>query len=316
MLTRRATLSGIGAIVASGAHAASPSTIKTAPSFKPPKGACDCHVHVIPDPAKFPMAPSRAYTPPVATAKDLQAFHKALGIERAVVVTPSIYGPDNRATLDALKQLGLARTRGVITLGPQTSKAQLFEMYKLGVRGARVNLESNGVADPTVAIRKLEEAIGLLEGSGWHMQLYARMSVVAALAGRLATMPIVPVFDHFAGAKADRGADQEGFDAVLSMVRSGHAYVKISGAYRVSDRWPDFADTIPLARALVAANPDRILWGSDWPHTGKPAKTVEETNAPIPADDGALLNLLAESVPDQRIRHKILVNNPSQLYGF
>jgi predicted TIM-barrel fold metal-dependent hydrolase len=124
------------------------------------------------------------------------------------------------------------------------------------------------------------------------------------------------VFDHFAGAKAALGPNQPGFDVVLDLVRSGKAYVKISGAYRASDQAPDYPDVAPLARALIAANADRIVWGSDWPHPGPPGKQPIEINQPCPVDDGRLLNLLAEWAPDPATRRKILVDNPARLYGF
>jgi predicted TIM-barrel fold metal-dependent hydrolase len=148
------------------------------------------------------------------------------------------------------------------------------------------------------------------------MQFYARLPVLAALKDRLTAMPMHPVFDHFAGAKAALGVGQPGFDVVLDLVRSGKAYVKISGAYRASDQAPDYANVAPLARALIGANPDRIIWGSDWPHPGPPAKLPTDINQPFPVDDGRLLNLLAEWAPDAVTRHKILVDNPARLYGF
>jgi len=124
------------------------------------------------------------------------------------------------------------------------------------------------------------------------------------------------VFDHFGGAKAALGVNQPGFDALLELVRSGKAYVKISGAYRASVKPPDYADVAPLAKALIAANPDRIVWGTDWPHPGPAGKTPFEVNTPFPVDDGRLMNLLAEWAPDPAARRRILVANPARLYGF
>ncbi len=320
MISRRQSLALAGAAAlannnASAAPATAP-TVKTLVNFKIPPGACDCHVHVFPDPAKFPFWSSRGYTPPIATAADLLALQHALHMDRVVIVTPSVYGTDNRATLDGIKQLGFARARGVAVIGPDTTKAQMAAMDKAGVRGIRVNLESNGVTDPAAAAKNLEAAIAQLAGTKWHMQMYARLSVIAALADRIAKMPMHPVFDHFAGAKADQGVNQQGFDLVLAMVRSGKAYVKISGAYRASTAAPDFANVAPLAKALIAANPDRIIWGSDWPHPGPAAKTPMDINTPFPVDDGRVLNLLAEWEPNPTIRQKILVTNPARLYGF
>jgi predicted TIM-barrel fold metal-dependent hydrolase len=151
------------------------------------------------------------------------------------------------------------------------------------------------------------------------MQIYARLTMVAALKERLGALPMPVVFDHFAGAKAALGVEQPGFSAVLDLVRAGKAYVKISGAYRASTQAPDYADTAPLARALIAANADRIVWGSDWPHPDAaivPGRKATDIAPPLPIDDSRVLNLLAEWTPDPALRRKILVDNPSRLYGF
>jgi predicted TIM-barrel fold metal-dependent hydrolase len=320
MLSRRQGLTLAGAFsltAATGAQAAtSAPTVKTPVSFKVPPGACDSHVHVFPDPTRFPFWSGRGYTPPLATPADLLALQHALHLDRVVIVTPSVYGTDNRATLFGMQQLGRKRARGVAVIGPDTTATDIAAMNRAGVRGVRVNLESNGVNDPVAAGRNLQAAVHQLAGTDWHIQMYARLPMIVALADQLGTMPMPAVFDHFAGAKAAAGPNQPGFDVVLSMVRSGKAYVKISGAYRASTAAPDYPDVAPLARALIAANPDRIIWGSDWPHPGPPAKTKTEINTPFQVDDGRLLNLLAEWAPDPATRHKILVENPARLYGF
>jgi predicted TIM-barrel fold metal-dependent hydrolase len=312
-------LAGTACVVAmtsGAARAAATPTVKTPVNFRLPAGACDCHVHVFPDPAHFPFWSGRGYTPPVATASDLLALQRALHLDRVVIVTPSVYGTDNAATLDGMRQLGRKRARGVAVIGPETTKAQIAAMDKAGIRGIRVNLESNGVTDPAAAAANLDAAVGFIKHTRWHMQFYARLPVLAALKERLAAMPMPAVFDHFAGAKAALGVDQPGFEVVLDLVRSGKAYVKISGAYRASDEAPDYPKVAALARALIAANPDRIVWGSDWPHPGPPWKLPTDVNQPFPVDDGRLLNLLAEWAPDPATRHKILVDNPARLYGF
>jgi predicted TIM-barrel fold metal-dependent hydrolase len=301
------------------AHAASAPTVGTPVNFEIPAGACDTHVHVIPDPAKFPFWSGRVYTPPVDTAEDLLALQKALRLDRVVIVTPSIYGTDNSATLDGIKQLGQERARGVAVIGPQTSAADLDAMHKGGIRGIRVNLEQGGVSDPAVAGRLLDEALARLAGIPWHLQIYARLTLVAALKDRLATVPVPVVFDHFAGAKAALGVTQPGFDAVLDLVRSGKAYVKISGAYRASSQAPDYAEVAPFARALIEANVNRIVWGTDWPHPDSrilPDRRATDIAPPLPVDDGRLLNLVAEWAPDPAVRRKILVDNPARLYGY
>jgi len=318
MFSRRDGLKLAGALaIPGGAIAATAApTVKTPVDFKVPAGACDCHVHVFPDPAHFPFWSGRGYTPPVATASDLLALQHALHMDRVVIVTPSVYGTDNRATLDGMRQLGRKRARGVAVIGPATTRAEIDAMDAAGVRGIRVNLESNGVTDPAAAAANLDVAVALIKDTKWHMQFYARLPVLVALKDRLAALPMPAVFDHFAGAKAALGVNQPGFDAVLDLVRSGKAYVKISGAYRASDEAPDYPKVAPLARALIAANPDRIIWGSDWPHPGPAGKTPADINQPFPVDDGRLLNLLAEWAPDPAMRRRILVDNPARLYGF
>jgi predicted TIM-barrel fold metal-dependent hydrolase len=273
-------------------------------------------VHVFPDAAKFPFWSGRVYTPPTATSDDLLAQQKALHMDRVVIVTPSVYGTDNAATLSGIKALG-ARARGVAVIGAAASAAELDAMQGAGIRGIRVNLELGGVTDPAAAERILDAALAQIRGRPWHMQIYARLTMVAALKERLGGLPIPVVFDHFAGAKAALGAEQPGFSAVLDLVRAGKAYVKISGAYRASSQAPDYADTAPLARALIAANADRIIWGTDWPHpdTASGRKATDISPA-LPIDDGRLLNLLPEWAPDPATRRKILVDNPSRLYGF
>jgi predicted TIM-barrel fold metal-dependent hydrolase len=320
MLLRRNVIrlagAGVLGISSGAATAASAPTVKTPVNFKVPAGACDCHVHVFPDPARFPFWSGRGYTPPVATATELLALQQALHLDRVVIVTPSVYGTDNRATLDGIRQLGRKRARGVAVIGAATTRAEIAAMNKAGVRGIRVNLESNGVTDPTAAAANLDAAVGWIKDTRWHMQFYARLPVLAALKDRLAAMPMLAVLDHFAGAKAALGVEQPGFNVVLDLVRAGKAYVKISGAYRASDEAPDYPKVAALARALIDANPDRIVWGSDWPHPGPAGKSPTDVNQPIPVDDGRLLNLLAEWAPDPAIRHKILVDNPARLYGF
>jgi predicted TIM-barrel fold metal-dependent hydrolase len=324
MLSRRDCLIMAGALgtLAAGAtpvRATAAPTVRTPLNFEVPPGACDCHVHVFPDPDKFPFWSGRVYTPPVATPEDLLALQSALHMDRVVIVTPSVYGIDNSATLFGIATLGQQRARGVAVIGAATSAADLDAMDRAGIRGIRVNLENGGVTDTAVAARVLDAAVGRIRDRAWHMQIYARLSLVAALRDQLAAVPMPIVFDHFAGAQASLGVGQPGFDAVLGLVRSGKAYVKISGAYRASDKAPDYPDVAPFARALIAANPDRIIWGSDWPHPDSivvPARKPTDIAPALTIDDGRVLNLLAEWAPDAAVRHKILVDNPARLYKF
>jgi predicted TIM-barrel fold metal-dependent hydrolase len=312
------SLGGSTAFGQTAAPTAAP-TVKTPVNFDVPAGAADCHVHVFPDPQKFPFWSGRTYTPPVATADELLALQKALHMERVVIVTPSVYGTDNAATLDGMRQLGPHRARGIAVIDDKTGAADLDAMQKAGIRGIRINLEQAGVFDPAVARQKLEAAVGQIRGRPWHLQMYARLAVIAALKDQLGALSVPVVFDHFAGAQAARGPQQPGFSDVLDLVKSGKAYVKVSAAYRASDKAPDYPEVAALARALVAANPDRLVWGTDWPHpdSNKVEGRKATDLAPAqPIDDGRVLNLLAEWVPDAATRHKILVDNPQRLYGF
>ncbi|MCJ2137052.1 amidohydrolase family protein [Methylobacterium sp. J-026] len=324
MLSRRQTLAfaAIGGFVLTdrSARAADEApTVKTPVRLQVPPGACDCHVHVIPDPAKFPFWSGRAYTPPVDPPEALLALQHALKLDRVVIVTPSVYGTDNAATLDGLRVLGPQRARGVAVIGPGTSPADLDGLAKAGIRGIRVNLEQAGVFDPAASAKALDSAVQQIGQRPWHLQVYSRLSVIAPLKQQLSALPVPVVFDHFAGAQAALGPDQPGFGDVLDLVRSGKAWVKLSGAYRASDRAPDYADVLPLARALVATNPDRLVWGSDWPHPDSTPRSDRKPTDLAPAqnvDDGRLLDLLAEWVPDRATRDRILVDNPKRLYDF
>jgi predicted TIM-barrel fold metal-dependent hydrolase len=323
MMSRRQSILLAGALGAAGAggtaQAAEAPTVRTAVNFQVPPGACDCHVHVFPDPARFPFWSGRVYTPPIATADDLLALQKAMQLERVVIVQPSVYGTDNSATLDGLRQLGASRARGVAVIGSSTTAADLDAMNEAGIRGIRVNLETGGITDPAAATRVLDAAVEQIRGRPWHLQVYARLSLVEAMKERLASLPMPVVFDHFAGAQAALGTGQPGFDAVLELVKSGKAYVKISGAYRASGEAPDYPKVAPLARALIAASADRIVWGSDWPHPDSAVVSGRQPTdiaAPMVVDDGRVLNLLAEWAPDAAVRQKILVDNPKRLYGF
>jgi predicted TIM-barrel fold metal-dependent hydrolase len=325
MMTRRAGLALAAAMPAAALLGAGPAratpeapTVRTPPGFAPPPGATDTHVHVFPDTAAYPYWSGRGYTPPAAEPEALLALQNALHLDRVVIVTPSIYGTDNRATLEGVRRLGPKRARAIAVIGPDAQPAELDAMNAQGVRGVRVNLEQAGVFDPQALAARLGGVMAQLAGRPWHLQVYSRLSVIAPLHDQLAALPVPVVFDHFAGAQAALGVEQPGFDAVLDLVRSGRAYVKISGAYGASGA-PGWADVAPLARALVAANPDRIVWGTDWPHPDSAAVAGRKPTDLAPAqdvDDGRLINLLAEWVPDTAIRTKILVDNPARLYGF
>jgi predicted TIM-barrel fold metal-dependent hydrolase len=286
-------------------------------NFDVPAGACDCHTHIHGDPAKFPFFAGRVYTPEPASPEEMSALHKALHIERVVIVTPSVYGTDNSATLFGMKARGTT-ARGVAVIDDKTREADLDAMNQAGIRGIRLNLATGGVNDPTVGRPRFQAAIERVNARNWHVQLFTSLSMISAIKDLVATSPVPVVFDHFGGAQAALGLDQPGFSDLLALVKSGKAYVKISGAYRASKLAPDYPDAAALARALIAANSDRIVWGTDWPHPDStpPGKKPTDVTPHLQIDDGRLLNQLPAWAPDAAIRKKILVDNPARLYGF
>jgi predicted TIM-barrel fold metal-dependent hydrolase len=247
----------------------------------------------------------------------MAALHKALHIQRVVIVTPSVYGTDNAATLYGMQARG-ADARGVAVIDDQTPESALDAMGQAGVCGIRLNLATAGITDPAVARQRLEAAVARMQRRQWHVQLNTNLAIITALKDLVAAAPVPVVFDHFGGAKAALGPQQPGFAELVELVRSGNAYVKISAAYRVGQQAPDYADVVPLAQALIAANADRVVWGTDWPHpTGTPPGGKPTDVTPLlQIDDGRLLNQLPVWAPDPAIRHKILVDNPARLYGF
>ena len=297
------------------ARAAQPATPV---DFDVPALACDCHTHIHGDVEKFPFFAGRVYTPEPASPEEMAALHKALHIERVVIVTPSVYGTDNSSTLFGMKARG-ATARGVAVIDDKTTEAQLDAMQADGFRGSRINLATGGVSDPNVGRARFTAAVERMKARGWHVQLYTTLPMISAIKELVLASPVPAVFDHFGGLEASLGLEQPGFSDLIALVKSGKAYVKISGAYRSSNLAPDYQDMVPYARALIAANPDRIVWGTDWPHPdSNPVEGRKPTDiAPFyQIEDGRLLNQLPVWAPDAEVRKKILVDNPARLYGF
>ncbi|MGH9691561.1 MAG: amidohydrolase family protein [Candidatus Acidiferrales bacterium] len=322
MLSRREILIAAGAagvaalvrpVTTVFAHASQPSTTV---NFAVPADACDCHTHIFGDPRPFPFAPTRVYTPETASIAETRALHKALHISRIVVVQPTVYGTDNSCTIDAIKHLS-PNSRGAVMVDENITDAALADMDHAGIRAIRINLETVGQTDPSASRRRLQAAVDKIKGSKWHIEVYTRLSVIEALQDQVQASPVPVSFDHFGGAQAALGVQQPGFNTLLDLLRSGNTYVKISAAYRASTEAPDYPDVAPLAKAMIAANPRRILWGTDWPHPAqiKGRKATEIT--PLwQIDDGRIFNLLPEWAPNPELRKTILVENPARLYGF
>jgi predicted TIM-barrel fold metal-dependent hydrolase len=276
-------------------------------------------VHIFGEPQRYPFFAGRVYTPEPATVADLLKLHQALHMDRVVVVQPSVYGTDNSCMLDALKQLG-ARARGVAVIDEKTPDSMLDMMGKAGVRGIRLNLATAGISDPTVARQRFQNGVERVKARKWHIQINTQPTVIEAISDLVLASPVTIVIDHFGGANAAAGLGQPGYGALLNLVKNGKAYVKISGAFDLmSKQAPDYPDVMPFARALIAANPQRILWGTNWPHPDsnrRPGRKNTDIAPPIQTDDGQMLNALAVWVPDSLTRRAILVDNAARLYGF
>src|SRR3954463_1931225 len=294
---------------------AGPSQPSTRVAFDVPDGACDCHTHVFGDPRRFAFAAARTYTPEPASVDQMRALHRALHTTRVVIVQPSVYGTDNACTLDAIKQLG-STARGIAVIDEQTPDAALESMDRGGIRGIRINLATVGQTDAEAGRRRFNAAVARIGKRRWHIQMYTQLSVIEALHQEIAASPVPVVFDHFGGAQASGGLSQRGFDVLLDLVRSGRAYVKVSAPYRGSTAAPDFGDMGPLAKALIAANVRRILWGTDWPHPDTtPGRAPAEISPLRQIDDGRVFNQFATWATSVE-RTAILVENPRELYGF
>jgi predicted TIM-barrel fold metal-dependent hydrolase len=280
-----------------------------------PANACDCHVHIIGPQDRYPMDPQRAYTPPEASVANLLAFRARTGISRHVLIQPSFYGTDNRCMLDALATLG-GSARGVAVIGEEATQATLLEMHERGVRGVRLNLETTGERDPVALSAKIQRLATRVAPLGWHLQVYAALEMIAALAPTIRTIGIPVVLDHFALATASRGVRQPGFDTLQGLVRDRIAFVKLSAPHRISSAAPEYLDVAPIAQALIGIAPDRMLWGSDWPHAVRfPDKGPLEIHPFFVVDDIRDLVLLKNWTETERIFRAIMVENPQKLYG-
>jgi predicted TIM-barrel fold metal-dependent hydrolase len=289
----------------------------TAADFVVPRGACDCHVHVFGPYNRFPLAANRLYTPPPALVEDLRALQATLQLDRVVIVQASPQGTDNACVLDAIARLG-RRARGVAVVADDVSDAELAAMHQGGIRGIRLNLETQGAHNPQAAGRQLKAAAARVAPHGWHVQMYASATLLASIADIIAALPCPLVADHFGRVRPGAGLSDPEFQALAALVRTGRLYVKLSAPHRISDA-PGYADIQPIAAALAGANPDRMLWGSDWPHPNVPPREQLDLAKFDPyrkEDDGANLNRLASWIGDAAVLRKILVDNPARLYGF
>ncbi|MFZ9253489.1 MAG: amidohydrolase family protein [Hylemonella sp.] len=285
---------------------AAPDFAPRQPQLKVPAGSCDCHAHILGPAARFPYSDERVYTPPDCLLADYRAMLTALGLARAVLVQPSVYGSDNRVLLNALDAMQGA-WRGVAVVEPDVSASALQEMHAAGVRGVRVNVvdvQSNKGVLPLNQLRGLAERIAPL---GWHMEFLLHVHEFPRLDQQLAGFPVDVVFGHLGYLPTHLGIGDAGFQALLRLLQAGRAWVKLTGPYRLSGSKLPYADVVPFAHALLDAAPRQIVWGSDWPHV--------MVKGAMP-NDGDLMDMLSTWIPDPSIRHQVLVSNPERLYGF
>ena len=289
-----------------GAQNAAPQPVPFSSGTEPPKlklpaGACDCHMHIYD--SRFAYVPNAALKPPEARVQDYRALQKRLHTTRCVVVQPSSYGIDNRCTLDAVEQLGNT-ARAVAVVDTTVTDSELKRLAQAGVRGIRFNLVQAGAT--TVAM--LEPLSKRVDELGWHVQIHMLADQIFEHKEILQRLPSAVVLDHMGRIPASSSITHPAFAVISKMIEKGNTWVKLSSAYQDSKVGPpSYADMMGLAQAYVKAAPERMLWGSDWPHPtvkgGKP-------------DDAVLLDLLADWAPDERTRKRILVDNPESVYGF
>ena len=274
--------------------------------FKLPAGACDVHFHVFGPPHRFPFVEERLYTPPAAPLEHYMAIADHLGIQRGVFVHPSVHGNDLGVTRDALARAP-DRFRGMVRADPNRSRDEYRSLDDIGVRGLRFNFieEHGGAFDPAHFRAICEEAARV----NWCVCIHAPGETLAELSSLLRACPAPVLIDHMGRVDGRKGIGQPAFQSILQLMDEPRIWIKVSGADRMMSRGSTFEQVVPFARALVARAPDRVVWGTDWPHS-----MVFAPNA-MP-NDGALVNMLLDLVPDEAQRNRVLVDNPARLFRF
>jgi 2-pyrone-4,6-dicarboxylate lactonase len=274
------------------------------PRFRMPVGAVDTHTHIFGPASQYPYASVRTYTPPDAGLAAFRAVHAAIGAERAVLVNASIYGPDNRVITDAIAQSG-GRYKGVANVGPSVSDAELAALNEAGICACRFNFvrRLGGVGD----MQAFHALVDRVAAIGWHVDIYLEPGTVREFVPILRSLPVPYVLDHMGTISARGGLDDPEFRALLDLQAGDeHCWIKICGLERASVKGPPFDDAVPLARRLVDNAPQRVLWGTDWPHP----------NVPFMPNDGDLVDLIPRYAPDAAVQRALLVANAERLFGF
>jgi predicted TIM-barrel fold metal-dependent hydrolase len=297
-----AAMAAVSGLPASDVHAQTVpwSSGTEPPKLKAPANACDCHIHIYD--ARFPIAANATLKPADALVPDYQLLQKRLGTTRNVIVTPSTYGTNNGATLDGLAKIG-PTARGVAVVDTSVTDEELKRLHGLGMRGTRFNLVQAGAT----TVEMLEPLSKRVNDLGWHIQINAKPELIVEIEALLLRLPSPLVFDHLAHIPRDVGVAHPSYKTMSKLIDKGRTWVKLSGAYQDTKVGPPtYADATPVAQAYVKAAPERMVWGSDWPHPTEKDKP----------NDAVLFDLLAQWVPDEATRTRILVQNPEALYGF
>ncbi len=277
------------------------------PNIILPPGSIDTHVHVFD--SKYQLSPVRGYTPPDSTLADLKHLHDTLGLDRVVFTQPSIYGTDNSAILDGINNLNGAisnRARGVVAVSLDVTDEELADFDAQGIRGIRLNTDNKG--GMPIGLDQIAQIAERIDGLNWHLEFLFPGQDILDLMPIFTSLKVPMSIGHFAYQPATAGIEAPGFQSLLELMRQGNTWMKISGANRVSQTdLPPYDDVKPMAQALIEVAPDRIMWGTDWPHPNK-----YEVNP----NDGDLVNAFGEWVTDEGLRRKIMVDTPASLYRF
>ncbi len=274
------------------------------PAYQPPPGATDAHCHIFGPGDVYPYAPGRSYTPPDAPLARFKELQATLGLERAVLVNASCHGTDNTVILDAIEQSG-GQYRGVANVDDSFSQKDFEDLHAGGIRGVRFNFVKHlgGMPDMDVFHR----IIGRIRDFGWHVVLHFDAADLVQFEDLLRGLPVPYIIDHMGRVPTGAGLEQEPFKILVEFAKKDNCWIKICGAERISSEGPPFTDAVPFARALLDAAPDRIIWGTDWPHPN--------IKKHMP-NDGDLVDLIPLFAPEEDLQRKFLVDNPHRLYGF
>jgi predicted TIM-barrel fold metal-dependent hydrolase len=274
------------------------------PKYKPPRNSCDAHCHIFGPADRYPYAPDRTYTPPDAPLARFQKLQKILGLDRAVLVNASCHGIDNSVILDAIAASD-GRSRGVANVDDEFSEQDIEALHDGGCRGARFNFVKHlgGVPD----LKEFHRIIDRIKPFGWHVVLHFDAADLVEFSDLLKKLPVPFIIDHMGRVPVKDGINQEPFKQLVETLKRDNCWVKICGAERISAMGPPFTDALPFGWMLIKTAPDRILWGTDWPHPN--------IKQHMP-NDGDLVDLIPRFAPDPAMQHRILVENPKRLYGF